>query len=186
MALWLAAFFCWFYFWRQASSLLRGSPACIERANNFCSVHLSVYNPYSSLMSNWTNGSSISDRPYFRLGAEGREASRPPRKSQRESLGWSTAKRFPKGMPPPSSPNLLLSHTLLGLPHSWRSGSCLASARAAGYLPRARCRCLSSVHPPPAYLATDQKTILVFSEGSSHTHPHSAPMMSWVLSSSLC
>lgn len=50
--------------------------------------------------------------------------------------------------------------------------SLIAGEVAAGYLPRARCRCRSSVHPPPAYLATDQKNILVFSKDPPPLGPH--------------
>lgn len=159
----------------------RGSSAHIKRENNFYLVHLSVYNPCSLLMSNWINGSFICDEPYFWLGAEGREVSRQPRKRLRESLSWWTRKHFlekdalfllpkPIALPRPAQPSSVAwERRLLGIcVGRWipAQGSLLPHELGAPY---------------PAYLATDQKTILVFSKDFSPP-----PTMFRILSSSLC
>lgn len=101
-------------------------------------------------MSNWTDVSFLCDEPNCWLGAEGREASSQPRKSLRQSFSWRTQKPFPEGIPPSSFPKpVALPHPVHPVPPcSLRRSSCLASVWAAGYLPRAHCLHMSSVHPP--------------------------------------
>lgn len=122
-------------------------------------------------MSNWINGSFIWDEPFFLVGSRGEGGKQATKKKPKRKSQLAHSEAFP------GKDALFLLPKPIALPHPAQLSSVAGERRRPGicvgrWIPARGSLLPRELGAPyPAYLATDQKTILVFSK-DSHPHPH--------------